>query len=74
MAFRSELMRNLRILGLISICFTAGVFVAEYVGKLLQPEEVEAISTESGELDATANESSPAAEVATLPEAAEHAP
>lgn len=80
MSFRSEFMRNLRILGLISVCFTAGVFVAEYVGNFLQPEPVEAMSTGSpadapSDAENTGYASQePVAELATLPEASRQLP
>ena len=82
MSMRSEFMRNVRILALISVCFTTGVFVAEYVGNSLQSEAVEASSSSnqpvpapppsaSGETTAT---QTPEAEIATLPDAAKHTP
>ena len=83
MTFRESLFRNLRILGLISICFTVGVFAAEFVGNLLQPPTQPgaqhgvsaAPDTQPAPAPSTQNaDGTSAADVATLPDAATQVP
>ncbi|MCA9177729.1 MAG: hypothetical protein KDB14_24855 [Planctomycetales bacterium] len=44
--FRKEILRNLKILSLISVCFIAGVIAAEAIGALLEtpPPSGEAVT------------------------------